>query len=308
MTGDGWGGDFVRWGIGGAAVLALHVAAGYWIVQAAERGDMAGLPEAVMIDLAPAPEEPAAPSEGAEEPPSEAEPQTEPEPEPEPEPQFAPPDFQELPPVKDFSDLIPEPVVAPDFEAPPLTELPPITDFSELLPDSALLLSASERPRARPDRREPEPEPEPQRQQTRREEPRQERQPQPQRQQSQQQQPSRQAAQPQQRASGGGSGQPQGSPGASAKQLASWQSRVGSRIASHMSRTRVPGVRGETVTVQVQISISPNGAASARLASSTGNAKVDQAIAQRAARMPGMPAPPDGQSKAFTLPIRIQLR
>lgn len=323
MTGDGWGGDFARWGVGGAAVLALHVAAGYWIVQAAERGDMAGIPEPVMIDLAPAPEVAPAPEEGGEEQTTEAEaaPESEPteepaeEPQPEPEPAFTPPEPQQLPPIEDFADLIPEPVVAPDFEPPPLTELPPITDFSELLPDSALLLSASERPVSRPVRREPEPQPEPQPQQTRREQPRQQPQPQPQPQQAQQrqqqpqqsQQQPRQGAQQQQR-SGGGGGQPQGSSNASPRQMASWQSKVQSRIASHMRRTRVPGARGGTVTVQVSITIAGNGAASARLAGSTGNAQVDAAVARQAARMPGMPAPPNGQGASFVLPIQIQLR
>ncbi|WBU60937.1 TonB C-terminal domain-containing protein [Paracoccus albus] len=323
MTGDSWGGDFARWGVGGAAVLALHVAAGYWIVQAAERGDMAGIPEPVLIDLAPAPEAAPAPEEGGQEQVTEAEaaPESAPaeEPHEEPEPAFTPPEPQQLPPVEDFADLIPEPVVAPDFEPPPLTELPPITDFSELLPDSALLLAASERPVSRPVRREPEPQP----QQTRREQPRQQPQPQtqPQQQQTQQrqqrpqqsqqsqqaQQQPRQGTQQRQR-SGGGGGQPQGIANASPRQMASWQSKVQSRIASHMRRTRVPGARGGTVTVQVRITIAGNGAASARLAGSTGNAQVDAAVARRAASMPGMPAPPNRQAASFVLPIQIQLR
>ena len=309
MTGDGWGGDFARWGLGGAGVLALHVAAGYWLVEASQRGEVHGVPDPIVLEMVietmpegPGPEA-AEPEESAEsEPAPEPEAEPEPEPEPEPLPDFTPPDFAELPPVEDFSDLIPEPLPVPDFEPPPLTELPPITDFSELVPDSALVLSASERPRARPERREPEPEP--QRQEPRREEPRQEqpRQPPAQAQQARPQpqaQPSRNA--------GGASSQRQGNPAASRQQQASWQSQVGQRITRHMSRTRVGG-RGGQVRVQVSVTIGANGAASARLASSTGNPQVDAALSRQAARLPGMPAPPNGQSVSFVQPIVVNLR
>ena len=289
----GWGGEFVRWGLGGALVLAAHVGAGFWLVQAAERGEIAGLPDAIAIDLAPAPAPEEAPA-AAESPEAVAG-------EAEPVPDFTPPDFQELPPVEDFADLIPDPVSAPDFQPPPLTELPPITDFAALLPESALLLSASERPMARPPRRTPEP----QRQQTRQE---------PQQQEPQRQaEPARQSRQVQQpgqvqRKAGGGEGQRQGNPAATARQQAGWQSQVRSRIVRQMSSRRIRGSghRGQ-MTVTVRVSIAASGATSARLVGATGDARVDSTLAGLASGMPNMPAPPNGRAASFDLPIRIQV-
>lgn len=323
MTGDGSAGDVARWGLTGAAVLAAHVAAGVWVIQTAQRGDALQPPLPVFVDLAPSPE-PLAPAAASGEPSpaqdaSEAPPAAEQEEaaETEPEdivPDFTPPALTELPPVQDFADLVPEPPPAPDFEPPPMTELPPVTEFADLLPDSALVLSASERPMQRPVRRAPEPEP----QVARREEPRQQQQQQqPQRQTQQQRQPQPTRAQPQpqrqQQASGGGGGnsrQQSGgqSAGASRQQMANWSSQVGSRITRHMSRTRIRGARGGQVQIRVSVTISANGSASARLASSTGNAQVDSALARQAARLPRMPAPPNGQSASFVQPIVVSLR
>lgn len=75
-----------------------------------------------------------------------------------------------------------------------------------------------------------------------------------------------------------------------------------------MLRTRVPGVRGATVTANIRVTIAASGAAAGQLVSSTGNGQVDQALARQAARMPNMPAPPNGQSVTFVQPARIQLR
>ncbi|SDE87561.1 protein TonB [Paracoccus isoporae] len=322
MTGRGPVGAVARWGLTGAAVLAAHLAAGIWLIQTAQRSEALQPPPPVFVDLAPSPE-PLAPAAapGAEAAPQTASPpQSDPAPEEVAEsapqqaaPDFIPPDMTELPPVEDFADLVPPPAPVPDFEAPPMTELPPVTDFAELLPDSALVLSASERPVQRPVRRAPEPEPQPQ--VTRRETPRQA-QPQQQRQAEQQRQPQPARAQPQpqrqQQAAGGGGGnsrqQSGGQTGASRQQMANWSSQVGSRITRHMSRTRIGGARGGRVQIQVSVTISANGAASARLASSTGNARADSALARQAARLPRMPAPPNGQSASFTQPMVITLR
>lgn len=325
---DGWGGDLLRWGLGGTLVLGLHLGAGYWLVHAAGRGEVAGLPDAIMIDLAPAPApapEPGpaeSPTPEASDPVPESEPAPEAEPEPEPEaesvpeteaepaPDFRPPDFQELPPVEDFSDLIPEPLPVPDFEPPPLTELPPITNFSQLLPDSALLLSASARPAARSERRAPDPQParqEPRQETQRRETPRQ---PEQARQAPQSQpSPQRQQAQPSQRQrEAGGGGQRQGNPAATAQQQADWRSRVQSRIMAQMSKRRLRGSgRSGVLTVTVRVSIAASGATSARLGSSTGDSGIDATLAGLAARMPNMPPPPTGQAVSFDLPIQVRV-
>ncbi|MDO5605765.1 MAG: energy transducer TonB [Paracoccus sp. (in: a-proteobacteria)] len=90
--------------------------------------------------------------------------------------------------------------------------------------------------------------------------------------------------------------------------MASWTSNVGGRIAAHMNRTPRPGqVRGQ-VTVRLSVTVAANGAASARLANSTGHAGWDTALARQAARMPQMPAPPNGQGQSFILPITVRPR
>ena len=75
-----------------------------------------------------------------------------------------------------------------------------------------------------------------------------------------------------------------------------------------MSRTRVPGRRGGTVRATVTVRVSANGATSAQLARGTGEPAVDAALARQAARMPKLPAPPNGQPFTFQQPVQIQLR
>lgn len=299
----GWRADALRWGGVGGMVLAAHVAGGVWAMTAMQRTTTLQLPEPVFADLLaePTPPAPAAAPETE----AAAVPETKSAEAPEP-PDFTPPPLPELPPVEDFAELLPEDEPPPDFEVPPLTPLPPVTDFAELLPDSALALTSSERPRLRPVRREPAPEPQVTKREERREPP----------QEQAKREPRRERAQPTPRAapaegtarqSGGAQGTPRASAGASKQQMNSWTSRVGSRVASHMKRTRVPGGGRGTVTIQLSVSIAANGAASARLASSTGNAQVDAALARQAGRMPRMPAPPNGKGASFVLPIRIDL-
>ncbi|NHF73840.1 TonB C-terminal domain-containing protein [Paracoccus xiamenensis] len=302
-----WSVDGLRWGGFGALVAAAHVAGGLWIERASKRHAVMMLPAPIFAELLPAPAAPAPPAEAAAaeetaslaEPEPEPEAQTEPEPEPEPAPEPEPEPEPELP----------EPEPAPDFEVPPLTELPPVTDFADLLPESALALTASDRPITRPERRKPEP------QQVRREE-----KPKPPKEQPKRETRRERTTAPTQQTEraapaetatsqrrGGPAGQTRASTGASKAKMDSWTSRVGGRVASHMKRTRVPGGGRGSVTIQVSVSISGNGSAAARLASSTGNAKVDAALARQAGRMPRMPAPPNGKGASFVLPIRIDL-
>lgn len=320
----GFGKDAFRWGGAGVAVLAAHVAAGAMIIQLSRESNGMEAPEAVFIELEPIPEPPPGPPIDASEPVTDTaqasaaaaeEVQEEPVEEvPEPA-DFTPPEPAQLPPVEDFADLVPEPVPAPAFEPPPMTELPPITEFADLLPDSALALTASERPMARPERRKPEP------QVTRREEPKQQRQQQAQPQQQKRREPAAQKAQPAQQksaqparkqaASGGGGGRSKAQPkstGVSQSQISNWTAQVGARVTRHMSRTSVRGGRRGQVRAVVTVTIQPNGSASARLASSTGNGQIDNSLARQAARLPRMPAPPHRQSVSFQVPFLIQIK
>ena len=301
---SGWGGDALRWGTAGAVILAAHIGGGVWGSAALQRSAQMQLPAPISVDLLP--EEPPAPAPAPDEDPApeaEAEP-ADPAPEPPPEEETAEAPAEDAPAE--------EPV--PDFEVPPLTPLPPVTEFAELLPDSALLLASSDRPKTRPVRREPEPEPQVTRREERREPPKEQARQEPRRerapakaeatQRTQRSAPAQGTARQQQ---GSAQGQPREGAGASKQQMDSWSKRIGSRVASHMQRTRIPGGGRGSVTINVSVSIAANGAASARLASSTGNAQVDAALVRQAGRMPRMPAPPNGKGASFVLPIRIDL-
>ena len=288
-----WAGDVLRWGGVGAAVVAAHVAGVIWVDRAAQRSAVMLLPAPVFAELLPEPAAPEPPAEAAPAEESAAQREAQPEPEPTPEPEQA---------------EAPEPEPVPDFEVPPLTELPPITDFAELVPESTLALTASARPKIRPEPPKPEPQitreerREPPNDQPKRE-PRRERAPQTQK--AERAAPAENATA--QKRGGPAQGQARASTGASKAQMDSWTSRVGGRVAAHMKRTRVPGGGRGAVTIQVAVSISGNGSASARVTSSTGNAQVDTALARQAGRMPRMPAPPNGKGASFVLPIRIDL-
>lgn len=190
----------------------------------------------------------------------------------------------------------PETLAAPSFTPPPMTQLPALDDPADLFPPitSALALAQSERPQTKPQTK-PQPKP--------RQEPREERQP---------------AATPQrtepQRAASQRTTQPapqsrrQAAPaGPGPREIANWQAQVSTRISRHMARTSLSG-RGGQVSAQISVTIGPNGSASARLATSTGDGGFDQALARQAGRMPRMPAPPGGQAQSFVLPVAIRVR
>lgn len=280
MTRSG-GHAILKWGALGMLVLAGHAAGGIWLDNAVRSGAKSNLPAPVAIEMfIPKPEELAAGPEKASTPPEETRTEAEAPTDSEPAPELA------------------------DYKVPPLTQLPPVTDFAELLPDSALILTASARPRERPPRetrREAPRKSAPERKQTRKAEPKRE--------------PAKTDAQPRGTASGqkaapsgNKSSQGDGNPGLSRKQMASWSSTVGSRITRHMSRTRVNGAGGGRVSVQLSVKVSSGGAVSGRLASSTGNDAVDQALARQAGRLPSVPPPPNGKPASFVLPISVSLR
>lgn len=267
------------WGGAAAMVAGLHLGGALWLLRQAEAAAPAGLPDPVYVELAPLPTAAAPPDAVEQEEMAEAAPEPEPEPAPEPEPE-------------------------PEIALPPLQELAPLPDMNTLFPPppDAVALAQSRRP---PERPEPEPEPEPEK---RTAEPRREEQREKVREKAAEQQPAR-AARTQLRAERGErSAAPQAQAGApSQKQVASWQSKVQSAVARHMRRTRLNG-RGGTVTVNISFSVSPGGqVAGARLASSTGDARIDQALSRQAARLPRLPAPPTGKTTTLVLPVQIRM-
>ncbi|WP_299909956.1 TonB C-terminal domain-containing protein [uncultured Paracoccus sp.] len=286
------------WLAAGTAVVGAHLLAASWALDRPVAA-LPDAPEAVYIELAPAPPPAAPPAPQPVEPvlpelqsfsPPEI-PQPEPAPEPEPEQVVEPVD-----PV--LPDLLPMP--APDFAEMP----PPVVE-----PPSDTALLASDRPLRRPDRpvvRQRAPEPEPERQ--RRAEPQREK---PRRQQAAER-PAPEA-QPQQRRQQQASSAAQGNDSsraraaASPQAVANWQGEVQARVARHMHRANLSGARG-TLQATVVVSVAANGRASARLAAGTGNARVDNALARHAGRMPRLPAPPNGQPANLTVPIAITVR
>lgn len=262
--------DGAIWGVAGAAVLAGHLGLGALLSRVMVVGAIPGMPDAVYIDMEAMPAQGDALDTTPDTEDIESEDQLpEPEPEPEPDPEDVPP---------------------PDFVPPPLTELPPLTDFPVSEPEVALPQVSDVRPIARPDRPEPE-------RKVERKKPKVEKKKKPQ----------------QQAMKSGRRGERDGSrtkarsgqgDGASKAQVASWQSQVNSRIGRHMRRTRVQG-RGTQITITMNIHISANGSASAQLVSSSGNTRMDAALRRQAARLPRLPAPPDGQPVRLTLPVRI---
>lgn len=100
-----------------------------------------------------------------------------------------------------------------------------------------------------------------------------------------------------------GGGAPQKAVAAGAVQ--SWQAAAGARISRHMQRTRLAG-RGATLRVQIAVSVAADGRATARLVGSTGEARMDAALARQAARMPHLAPPPGGKAQSFILPIKVR--
>lgn len=299
MTGDGWTKVTLRWGAAGIAVLAGHALAAAFIITMARPDEALGIPDPIEIEIVSASE--AEPAPGSAAPALTSEPVSQAGQEVTGPSGDEPSEPDPIPEVK--QETVPEP--APDFEPPPLTELPPITDFAELLPESTLALTISERPAGRPVQRKPASEP------VRKAEVQEKIEPQPKSRSAQKSKAApAQARQQQARSSRKASAaQPQGDSAANKRKQASWQAMVGQRITRHMSRTRVGRGRGGQVRVTLSVMIAGNGTASARLANSTGDTQIDAALSRQAARLPLMPAPPNGKaSPPFNQPIVINLR
>lgn len=208
-----------------------------------------------------------------------------------PMPEAAAPPAEEE--AEEIAEAEPEPV--PEIAIPQLLpELEPVPDMNTLFPPppDAVVLQKSERPKDRP-KLEPEPKVVQKKIEPKRE--KKERAP--------EEQTARKAATqvraPQgDRTASAGQGQP------SARQVATWQSKVQSSVARHMRRAG--NLRQGGVTVMVAFTITANGAVSnGRLASSTGDARTDAALARQVARLPRMPPHPSGKSIPISFPVRI---
>lgn len=260
--------DSAAWGAAGLVVLTAHVATAAWLMRDAEAAQISGLPEPVFIDMA---EIPTAATEQEE---VEQVEQEESEPEPEPEP--------------DFSEL-------------PLPELEPLPDMNSLFPPppEAVVLQRSERPQRRPEKPEPPKvterrEPEPERKREPRKEP-----------EAVQQRATTRLDAPRAERTAARSA-PAGN--VSRRQTESWQSSVQSRVARHMSRTRVPGRNG-SLSTQVSLSISGSGTVTgARVIGTTGDPAVDAALSRQAARMPNLPPHPSGAPQSLVVPVTVRFR
>lgn len=274
----------VKWTGAALVVSTGHAAIAMWLAMPISDGAPSASPEPVFVELQPAELPPASAAEAVE-------PVTEvvspPEPAPEPTTETAPQPPSEPEPTPEITPEVPPSAL------PPLVPLPPLTTVAELVVPTgdARVLSTSERPEPRPERRR-----------------------------SQQAAPD--ARQPAAKTRAAGQEKPvtprqtgaalsaakarqpaaQTAPGKA--EIASWQASVGARIARHMARTRLSGRGG--ATVQIAVTIAPNGATSARLVTSSGNPGNDAALKARAARMPSMPAPPGGRAQSFVLPIRVR--
>ncbi|WP_347267654.1 energy transducer TonB [Paracoccus sp. (in: a-proteobacteria)] len=270
---------------GGAATLALaaHLGGAFWVMQRAQAPALAGLPEPVYVELAPAPtaaapqaaQDSEAMPEAAPQP--EPEPEPQPEPEPEPEPEIALPPMQQLEPLPDMNSLFPPPpeaVALPKAVRPPERPEPPQEKLAE----------TPRKDRPKPEKREKKPK-------------------------APEEQAARQATTRLRAPQGERSATPQAQAGQpSPRQEASWKQKISRIVARHMLRTRIAG-RGGSVVVAVSFSVDPSGRVTGvRVNGSTGDARNDSALQRQASRMPRLPAPPSGRSSAVELPIRIELR
>lgn len=272
--------DGALWGSAAVVVLAAHLGGAMWILHHAQAATPPGLPDPVFVELAPLPEAAAPPEEI--ETPEMAEAAPEPEPEPQPEP---------------------EPEPTPDFVMDqPLPELEPLLDMNTLFPppaDAVVLQTA--RPKPRPERVEPEPEPEPKIVK---------KEPDPKKVEkkkevAEQEQPARKATTTVRAQQSNRSAAPQTQGGQpSARQVATWQSKVQSTVNRHMQRARLK--RGG-VSVTVAFTINANGSVSGgRVTGSSGDAQTDAALARQAASLPRMAPHPSGKSIPITLPVTIK--
>lgn len=271
--------DGALWGGALAVVLSMHLAGVLWIMDRPETAAPPGLPEPVLVDLAPIDE------------------QTAPQPQepaaPQPQPERQPPAPLELPPLPKLEPL-----------DDPTTLLPPVQPQPSLPSD--LVLNASARPEARPDQRaaaraEPTADPEPRREPARTAAP----EPETRRSEST---PSRQPAPAVPQGAGGS-----GASGVSPQQRADLMAQWGGQIRSCVSRRAVAprGVRdGGRVTLR--LSVSRSGAIQGvGVAGSSGVPALDQAAvqaAQRAGRCPRAPAGLTDAAYPFDLPINLQVR
>ncbi len=295
--------DAGLWAGAAAVVTGLHVAAALWILrQPAEAAMDGGPPPSIMIDMAPMPtvaetgetqiSPDAVDSMANEAPPVEQpEQETPPDPDappPEPEPEEPPPDQErEVEPEPD-QEVPPEvePAVEPEEqEVPPEPDPEPqpeevVEEIVESLPEAEVALPRSPRPPPRP---QPAKKPEPQK-------PR---------------------AAPSEAAAKARTEAPRAERTAAAQDSANARAGVSpaqwkSKVMSHLLR-RKPRAPGDVGTAMLVFSIDGGGnVLSARIAQSSGSARIDKAVLDMIRRASPVPAPPPGVDRTITVPVEFK--
>lgn len=267
------------WGTAALVVLGAHLGGALWLMHRAEAAAPPGISEPVFVELAPMPTA-AAPLDEAETPEiTEAAPEPTPEPPPEPEPE-------------------PLPEVALEQ---PLPELEPVPDMSSLFPPppEAVVLQKSDRPKDRPEPKEPEPVAKVVKKQP--EQKKKDKAP--------EVQEAREASTTVRAQKADRSAAPAQGAQVSPRQEASWQSKLQSAVGRHMNRTRIPGARGGDVRVTVAFTVTGSGGVTgARLVGTTGDSNRDAALSRQVSRLTRLPPHPSGQNVPITLPVLIQQR
>ena len=90
---------------------------------------------------------------------------------------------------------------------------------------------------------------------------------------------------------------------------ANYNGRVAAHLARHKQYPAAARASGAQGVATVSFSIDGGGrVTSARLASASGNAAIDQEVVAMARRASPFPPPPDGRGRNFTVPVRFNLR
>ncbi len=259
--------DVAQWGVAMLLAAAAHLAAFTWLADRDVGLALPPLPEAIQIDLIDPP----------------------PAPEPEPAAQLA----DAEPPATPAPELTPpEPLILP-----PLPRLPPMAMPEEAPPPPAPAkvrpaAPAKKPPAEKPAAKKPA-EPKPVAKAATDKAPKAEKPP---------HAPGKSAAPGARDAAPGES-----KPAATAGALEAWMAQAAGAVSRHVAATRLDGgaARG-VIRVQIAVRVAPSGATTASLMRGTGHPAMDGALKRRIARMPRVPAPPDGQTKQFVLPVAIR--
>jgi len=272
-------GEILAWGAAGVAAMAVHAGAAALLLHAPE-SPPAGIPETYAIEIAP-----------------------------------------EFLAQESMSDIAPAPEMVESPDLPVAPEMPEETDLPEPEPDMPDLAELEPPPEPEPDRpvlREPDPEPPPPKMETIAEKPEvvlpeAAQEPPPRRREAARttrtppaprtSAPARVEAPRAERAA-----TPASARGITLEQAQRrWRDQVNTHVARYMRRWRNTA-RG-SVDIQMVVAIDGGGRVrSVEVRGSAGDARTDASLRAHAARMPALPAPPDGQGGALLVPLSLRSR